>query len=73
MRYRALAVNLEKDGHPVQFFSNSLFEANSWSQKVADAERCTVFVFEIKEERISEFVPAIQIMDPVRRYVPKPL
>ena len=72
MRYRALAVNLEKDGHPVQFFSNSLVETNSWSQQVADAERCTVFIFEIKEERIGEFVPVIQTLAPVR-HVPKPL
>ena len=73
MRYRALAVNLVKDGHPVQFFSNSLPEISGWSRKVADAERCTVLVFEIKEERISEFVPAIQTLEPVSRYVPKPL
>lgn len=57
MKYRAIAVNVVKDGHPVQFFSDSRKEADAWARKVSDTEQCTVQVFESREECAAKFMP----------------
>ena len=57
MKYRAIAVGLLKDGHPVQCFSASGAEIKNWAEAVANKELVAVEIYAIREELILTIQP----------------
>jgi len=55
MKYRALALNLIKDGRPVQTYSAHLETCRIWANKITEAEHVPVLIY-IYEERLIETV-----------------
>jgi hypothetical protein len=50
MKYRAVAVGVTRDGHPVQSFAQDLINIEAWAKITAAAEHCTVDIWRIREE-----------------------
>jgi hypothetical protein len=57
MKFRAVAVGLVKDGHPVQCFSNNEQTVLKWGDQISRKERVPVEVFIIEERSIRTFDP----------------
>jgi hypothetical protein len=50
-RYRAVAVDVEIDGHPVQCITSSLNDVADWTHKTQDKHKCAVDIY-VTEERL---------------------
>jgi hypothetical protein len=57
MRYRAVAVGVEHDGHPVQFFAQEEESAIRLAQVIADQENVPVQIFRREEKLIGTVDP----------------
>ena len=57
MKYRAVAVGLEKDGHPVQVVGMTIGPIIEWAAHVAKTELVPVEVFISEERLLSRHVP----------------
>jgi hypothetical protein len=51
MKYRAVAIGLVKDGHPVQNLSNSLETVELWAKKTHESDGVPVEIY-IREETL---------------------
>lgn len=55
MKYRALAVGLVKDGHPVQNFGHARGPLEKWAREISQTEHVEVRIF-IWEERLIDSI-----------------
>jgi hypothetical protein len=55
MKYRAIAVGIENDGHPVQSCGQHLANTQDWARKIAKQFKAEVRIY-ILEERLLEIV-----------------
>jgi hypothetical protein len=55
MKYRAIAVGVENDGHPLQAFSEHLPNVKQWAESIRDKYKAPVRIF-VMEERLLETV-----------------
>ena len=54
MKYRAVAVGLGKDGHPVSILGNGLKAIEDWADAIFASSKCAEVQIFINEERLLE-------------------
>jgi len=63
--YRAVAVGLQHDGHPVQAISHSQADILDWANKIRNAHDCMVKVFVTREFLLKNFKPKYKKEEPI--------
>ena len=53
MTYRAIAIGVVEDGHPLQFFSGDATVIMAWARSTATAKHCKVKVHQTREVLIA--------------------
>lgn len=51
MKYRAIAIGVEKDGKPLQIYAQSLSAVQAWAKEIHQTEKVPINVF-VSEERL---------------------
>lgn len=57
MKYKAIAINLTKDNHPVHNYSNSLQVIQTWAKETAEKEQVRVDIYRVEEVFVDVVVP----------------
>jgi len=57
MKYRAIAIDRQRDGHPIQILSNVLADVHDWAHKVSNQLECYIDIYEIYERKIKRVKP----------------
>ena len=59
MKYRAIAMGIERDGHAVQSFFMDLHQAHQWAHVTSNHFKCNVHIFETYERCIKKVRPTL--------------
>lgn len=57
INYRAVAVGLLRDGHPVQYFGQHLTKVALWAEAITKQDRVPVDIYEYKEVLLRTEMP----------------
>lgn len=60
MKFRAIVLDKEQDGHPIQSFSQDQQTITTWAFVAADKHQANVQVFAIQETSLGIIEPAIK-------------